>query len=57
MKFTIPVTWTMSAKIEIEASNLEEALEKANNCALPENGTYLEDSFCLDTESIDCALD
>jgi hypothetical protein len=55
MKFTIPVTWTVGAKIEIEAPNLEEAFEKLESCDLPE-GSYVADSLVIG-ENIDCALE
>jgi len=56
MRFTIPVTWTMCGDMEIEASCLEEAINKADNAELPE-GTFVSDSFKIDTENINCALD
>ena len=47
--FKIPVEWVCCGTVEIEAQNLEEALEifdnTKNNIPLPKESYYLEDSF------------
>ncbi len=50
--YKIPCTWTMYGTYEIEASNIEEAAEKARHLPLPENAEYIEDSFNVDTDLI-----
>ena len=46
--YTIPVVYTMSAKMKIKANNLEEALIKAENAPLPSDADYVEGSFEVD---------
>lgn len=48
--YKIPCTWTMYGTYEIEASDIEEAAEKARHLPLPENAEYIEDSFNVDTD-------
>ncbi len=50
--YKIPCTWHMYGTYEIEASNIEEAVEKARHLPLPENAEYIEDSFDVDTDVI-----
>lgn len=52
--FRVPVVWTMMGHYEIKAENEEEAIEKAKDpdLPLPENGSYLTDSFEVDGEGI-----
>lgn len=46
--FTIPVTWEMYGKMEIQAKSLEEALEIAiKDAPLPE-GNYVDGSILTD---------
>lgn len=55
MKYKIPVEWTLIADIEVEASSLEEAIDKAQTdpeIGLPEDGEYLEGSWVVNTESV-----
>ena len=46
--YYIHATWEMSGTYEIEADNLREAIQMAKNKALPENSTYVEDSYSVD---------
>jgi hypothetical protein len=43
--YKIPVVWTVTAVMEIEASSLDEAVAKANESPLPDDGLYLEGSL------------
>lgn len=45
MKYKIPVSWMQLATMEVEAESLEEAIEKADQMELPEDGEYLDGSF------------
>lgn len=42
--FKIPVYWTMTAIMEIEADDLDQAIQKAQDAPLPD-GSYVSDSF------------
>lgn len=59
-KYSIPVSWTMTANVTVEADSPEEALKRANEIMyqdvfpLPrKNCYYLEESFNIDAESPD----
>jgi hypothetical protein len=51
-KFIIPVFWTMSNDLEIEAETLDEAIIKAREWTnIPEQGSeYVADSYTVNTE-------
>jgi len=53
--FTIPCSWQMYGSVEIEADDLDEAVELAysNECSLPDNGSYVDASFEVDHESVE----
>ena len=55
MLFVIPVIWSMTAEVPIEAETLDEAKQKALLGSppgmLPLNGTYMADSFVVDDDS------
>ena len=40
--YKIPCTWQMYGYYHIEAENIKEALQKAEDADLPENGEYIE---------------
>ena len=47
-KYKIPVWWSMSGTVEIEADSLEEAIDKAetdSDISLPEDSYYIDDSW------------
>ncbi len=44
------VSWEMIGHYEIFADSLEEAVKKAEDMELPDNGCYLEGSFQVDEE-------
>ena len=45
-KFKIPVSWMMSATVIVEAENLEDAVNKAEDGLLPmEDAEYCDGSF------------
>lgn len=52
MKYKIPCVWQSFGIVEIEADNLDEAIEKAHDAPLPE-AEYIEDSFEVDEEAIE----
>jgi len=48
-KFKLMCTWTLFQEVEVEATDLDEALDKAHNeMDLPSDGEYLSDSFQAD---------
>jgi len=54
--YKIPVSWTVTATVEVEAEFLDEAIAIAGDPSFPNptDGEYLEDSFKIDTKSLDC---
>lgn len=59
--FKIPVTWEVYGEVEIEAENIEKALEKFNknidDIPLPCDSEYVDGSFKLsheDDEFLEC---
>lgn len=53
-KYRIPVSWQMYGYVTVEAENLENAIEQAEdtNTPLPE-GSYVEGSYEVDRAAID----
>lgn len=54
--YTIPVSWTMIGVVDVEAENLNKAVQIAQNddgiIPIPDNGQYVGDSWkveCVDT--------
>jgi hypothetical protein len=43
--YRIPVSWSVMATIEVEAKSLAEAIEEADNRALPTDPEYIDGSF------------
>jgi hypothetical protein len=62
-KFVIPVTWSVSADMEIMAGSLEEAIQKANDyinlgqVPLPEGSEYIDGTFEVNDSIIDVLND
>jgi hypothetical protein len=54
--YKIPVSWTVTATIEVVAHDLDEAFAIAGDPSFPNptDGEYLDDSFKIDAESLDC---
>ncbi len=50
--YKIPVSWTVTATMKIEAESLEQALEFAKDDPLPTDTDYLEGSFQIDEEML-----
>jgi hypothetical protein len=50
--FQIPVVWTMSGVMLVEADDLDEAIRSADENPLPMNGDYLEGSFEVQHEAV-----
>lgn len=50
--FKIPCTWQMYGYYHIEANDLKEALQKADDSNLPTDADYVECSFEIDNELI-----
>ena len=57
MTFHIPVVWSMTSVIDVEADSIEEAMEIAKDeegkIALPDKSDYLDGSWGLAYESED----
>lgn len=59
--YKIPVSWTATAVIQVEADNLEDAIKRAKNAELliplpTENVEYREDSFRIDIDEDEDAI-
>tara|TARA_R110002020_G_scaffold49875_4_gene141605 strand:+ start:1545 stop:1733 length:189 start_codon:yes stop_codon:yes gene_type:complete len=52
-KFVVPVSWTVSSYVVVEADTADEAAEQAETFDLPHDGEYLQGSFEVDFESIE----
>ena len=50
--YKIPVVWQMYGYVEVEAESMSEAVNKAYDAPLPDNGEYLETSFEVDEAGI-----
>lgn len=50
--YKVPVSWTVTATMEIEAESLVQAKLIAADASLPTDADYLEDSFQIDEELI-----
>lgn len=50
--FRIPCNWTMYGLMEVEADNLEEAIQMAYDATNLPDGDYLTDSFDVDQGAI-----
>lgn len=50
--FSIPVIWTMTGYVRVQAENLEDAIDATMEAPLPLDGDYLEDSFEIDYSEI-----
>ena len=54
--YLVPVVWQVMGRVEVQASSPEEAkrivAENWDDCPLPDNGDYIEDSFEVDMEGI-----
>ena len=51
--YKIPVSWTVTATMEIDAESLEDAILKAEDASLPTDPDYLEGSFSVDHACIE----
>ena len=51
-EFKIPVSWTVTATMNIVAESLEKAINLAHEASLPTDPDYLDDSFKVDEELI-----
>ena len=52
-KFVVPVSWTVSAYVVIEAETADEAAELAEEGSLPRDGEYVRGSFEADFECVE----
>ena len=52
-KFVVPVTWTVSSYVVIEAETADEAAEQAEEGNLPRDGEYVMGSFEADFECVE----
>ena len=53
MKYKIPVEWTVSAIMEVEADSLEAAILKADDMPLPTDTDYIDGSFKVNHEMLE----
>lgn len=44
--FKVAVEWTMTKTLNIEAEDLDDAIEQAEDMDVPTDGEYLDESFC-----------
>lgn len=51
--YKIPVVWQMYGYVTVEADSLTEAISEANCAPLPEDASYVENSFEVDEVGID----
>jgi hypothetical protein len=51
--YKIPVIWQMYGYVTVEADSLTEAISEANCAPLPEDASYVENSFEVDEVGID----
>jgi len=51
--YKIPVSWTVTATMEIDAESLEDAILKAEDASLPTDPDYLDGSFEVDHDCIE----
>lgn len=52
--YKIPVSWTVTAEMEIQAKNIAEAISIAEDAPLPTDPDYLDSSFEINREIITC---
>jgi hypothetical protein len=50
MKFEVVASWSVSARMSIEADTLEEAKALALEASIEEEGVYIDDSFQINEE-------
>ena len=50
--YKIPVVWQMHGYVEVEADSMSEAVNKAYDAPLPDDGSYIEGSFEVDEAGI-----
>ena len=50
--YKIPVVWQMHGYVEVEADSMSEAVNKAYDAPLPDDGSYIEGSFEVDESGI-----
>ena len=55
-RWKVPVLWSMMGYLTVDAETEEEAVKEAQRlaetCPLPADGSYLEESFEVDTEGM-----
>jgi hypothetical protein len=52
-KYRIPFAWSMFAIVEVEAENVDDAIQQVEDANLPE-GSYVEGSFEIDHDYLHC---
>jgi hypothetical protein len=52
--YEIPVLWEASGYVRVEAESIEQAIQLAKDCDLPEDHEYIDGSFEV---NIDCMAD
>jgi hypothetical protein len=51
-EYTIPVVWTVTGRMKIKSESLAAALLVADASPLPENASYMDDSFEVDYDGV-----
>lgn len=50
--YKIPVSWTVTAMMEVEAESLESAVDIADSMPLPTDTEYVDGSFTVDYQCV-----
>lgn len=50
--YKVPVVWQMYGYVEVQADSINEAVNKAYDAPLPDDGSYIEGSFEVDGAGI-----
>ena len=50
--YKIPVTWTMYAVVQVQAQDVNDAINKVEAGSIPTGGSYLEDTFQVDNDGL-----
>lgn len=53
MIYNIPVEWTVSTVLKIEADSLESAINKSDAVPLPDDAEYVDGSFAIHTDFLE----
>lgn len=51
--YRVPVVWTMMGYVTVQAADIDDAIDAADEAPLPDDGSYLDDSFEIETDGIE----